>query len=123
MHANDTLATQVSEALHASEGATPIALDDIPDVSDSVESAVDHVAAQHNAVSSTGVTSHSLAPVSLPHLQFDGGITRDKFIALQKSDPSLAPLLWQHAHNNDKSFFVINDMLMCFTSTANHACF
>ncbi len=39
MHANDTLATQVSEALHASEGATPIALDDIPEVSNSVESA------------------------------------------------------------------------------------
>ncbi len=51
-------------------------------------------------------------------MQFDG-ITRDKFLALQKSDPSLAPL-WQHAHNNDKSFFVVNDMLMCLTSTANH---
>ncbi len=118
MHANDTLATQVSEALHASEGATPIALDDIPGVSDSGESAVDHVAAQHNAVSSTSVTSHSLTPVSLPHLQFDG-VTRDKFVALQNSDPSLAPL-WQHAHNNSKSFFVANDMLMHLTSTANH---
>ncbi len=130
MSADDQLAQQVTEALHVSEGGNPLPLDDIPefvsDMDDAVpdsdvipveqHSDISTVEPSHNT-SSSNDSQNDLVPHSLPTLTFDG-LTRDQFRELQLSDESLAPL-WEHAHNNEKQFFVVNGLLMCITSTMN----
>ncbi len=58
-----------------------------------------------------------LVPLTFPNLSFDG-VSKQEFVALQKSDASLAPL-WELARKGEKQFFVVEDLLMCMTSTLN----
>ncbi len=109
MQAESDLAAHVTDALHSTEGARPLALDDIPMVDFDNESTP--VPVSHNS------SDFSLVPRSIPTLSFDG-ITRDKFIELQQADESLASL-WEFSRKGEKHCFVIDGLLMCMTSTQN----
>ncbi len=102
--------------MHSSEGATPLSLSDIPDTIELEETTDPTPAAAE--LSSSSRDSCSLVPITVPTLSFDG-ITKDKFKELQSTDPSLAPL-WELAKKHEKSFFIVNGLLMCLTSTQNH---
>ncbi len=118
MSADNALATQIAEALHSSKGATPLSLSDIPDtIEPELEETTDPTPAAAE-LSSSSRDSCSLVPITMPTLSFDG-ITKDKFKKLQSTDPSLAPL-WELAKKHEKSFFIVNGLLMCLTSTQNH---
>lgn len=113
MQANSDIAEHVTNSLHSAEGATPLSLDDIVEC-DPVDS---------NAVSDPVVpgippsSANSLVPRSLPTLKFDG-ITKDQFAELQRADETLVQL-WDYARKGEKQFFIVNDLLMCMTSTLN----
>ncbi len=111
MQAESDLATHVAETLQSTEGAQLIALDDIVEVDAETIEPVPAV-----VESSTSDKAHdTLVPLSIPTLNFDG-ITKDKFVELQHNDISLAPL-WEHAKKGEKHFFIVNQLLMCMTST------
>ncbi len=159
MQAENKLAEQIAGALHASEGASPLPLDEIAEFDDetdlietepvtelvtvyaennsvtnvideSVDNVVDYVNESVNnsiespaepqavpSMSPSPAISNSLVPIPIPTLKFDG-ITRDKFGQLQREDESLAPL-WEFARKHEKSFFIVNGLLMCLTTTQN----
>ncbi len=115
MHADNQLSEHISEALHASEGCSPVSLDDIPEsVTDCDSSVSDVLAAEHS--SSTGFQNKNI-PVSMPSLSFNG-VNKNKFIELQHQDPSLSHL-WDLARNHEKKFFIVDGMLICLTTTHN----
>ncbi len=119
MCAEDALSEHVSEAFHASEGCCPIPFEDIfESVTVADDTISDVLATEHSPnVSSTG-SQNSLTPVSLPSLSFDG-VNKDQFKNLQYQDPSLAPLWELLAHNHKKKFFIVDELLMCLTTTHN----
>ncbi len=118
MQADDQLSEHISEALHASEGCTPVSFDDISEsVTIHDSSASDVLAGEHSSNPDSTGFQNKLIPVSLPSLSFDG-VNMDKFIELQHRDPSLLPL-WDLAHKHEKKFFIVDGLLMCLTTTHN----
>ncbi len=123
MQSENDLAEQVAEALHTTEGANPLALNDIPDfveeesdpVTTELETVLDAHAVESNSRSHT--SQKTLVPTTIPTLSFDG-IGRDQFVVMQKEDPTLAPL-WENALTGEKHFFIVDGLLMCMTSTLN----
>ncbi len=113
MHAESDLATHVAETLQSTEGAQPSALDDISEV---VAETIESVPAAVEP-STSGKACDTLAPLSIPTLNFDG-ITKDKFVELQHNDDSLIPR-WEYAKKGKKHFFIVDQLLMCMTSTLN----
>ncbi len=129
MAAQDAAADRITLALHASEGANPLPLESLPDIQEEVEHSVTQNKVVHSDTDS--VVTHTTSPashvvdtsssqlyVSLPNFSFDG-ITRDKFVQLQKEDISLKPL-WEQASKGDEAYFINNNILMSITSTLNH---
>ncbi len=89
MSADDTeLAKKTAQALHLSEGASPVALDDIVEVSET-EPAL--VSGPEQPVDVESPIPASNTVVSVPTLTFDG-VSKEEFLALQKSGPSLVEL-------------------------------
>ncbi len=132
MNAQSDLANKVADALHIAEGAKPIPLDEIPDVTvanDTIEtvpmeaddSLLDFT---EDVISPNEVTHENPLPVdthdtvSTDPLSLDG-ISIDTFKQLQQDDSSLQQH-WENAHNGRKQFFfIIDGLLMCLTSTLN----
>ncbi len=105
MQADSDLAAHTSEVLHCTEGASPTSFDSIQEAQEEVDS------------SSRPSDNPGLVPMSFPNLSFDG-LNKQEFAALQRSDPSLTPL-WEFACKGEKQFFVVDNLLMCITSTLN----
>ncbi len=105
MQADSDLAAHASDVLHVTEGAKPMSFDELPEVQDEIDTSP-------NSSNDSG-----LVTLSFPNLSFDG-VSKQEFVALQKSDASLAPL-WELARKGEKQFFVVEDLLMCMTSTLN----
>ncbi len=84
----------VTRAMQAdSEGAKPTSFDELPEVQDEIDT------------SPKSPNDSGLVPLSFPNLSFDG-VSKQEFVALQKSDASLAPL-WELARKGEKQFFVV----------------
>ncbi len=125
MAASDELAEKMAQALQLSEGASPVALEDIAEVveSESVpeqspDLAISPSLDTSDHLSLANTISDSDLVASLPSLTFDG-VSKDEFLALQKSDPSLKQL-WDDAHKDSNTLFIVKDLLMCLTTTSNH---
>ncbi len=67
--------------------------------------------------SSSRKTSDSLVPLTIPTLNFDS-VTKEKFMEMQRSDDTLAPL-WERAKKGEKHLFIVDGLLMSMTSTLN----
>ncbi len=120
MAADNALADKLADTLHLSEGATPLALDDIVDISDTdttISSQSVTVSFPNTPTVTPSLQPASLAPLTLPSVTFDG-VSKEQFLELQKSDPSLAPL-WNLAKNHQNSLFIAKGFLMCLTTTCN----
>ncbi len=127
---------------YAIEGAKPLSLDNIPDVTvtnahetalvhdDTLLTALDETPSIEDITPSGMNTDETVAsntstnvckalsiPMEIPTLSFDG-ISKDVFKQLQTHDNSLQPL-WDQAHKGNKIFFIIDSLLMCLTSTLN----
>ncbi len=116
--AENALASKLAEVKHVSEGACPLALEDIPELNLESATVPEQLVVQADTSSSSIALECSQLSVSFPSLSFDG-LSREQFIALQHEDQSLAQL-WEFASKDQKSFFVVNGILMCLTSTLNH---
>ncbi len=127
MAAQDAAADRIIQALQASEGANPIPLESLPDMTQDEN---EHTVAQdtvpmvdHSSTSSPpSESSLSVTPsqlsISFPNFSFDG-VTREKFMLLQRDDPLLKPL-WEQAEKGNKAYFIANNILMSITTTLNH---
>ncbi len=105
MQADSDLAAHTSEVLHHTEGASPTQFEDLPDIPEDIENP------------SQPIRDNSLHPIAIPTLSFDG-VSKQEFTALQKADESLAPL-WDVACKGERLIFIVDDLLMCTTSTLN----
>ncbi len=105
MQADSDLATHAAEVLQGTEGATPTPFKDIPTGCEEIEP------------SSASPKDNILVPKSIPSLSFDG-VSKHEFASLQKADESLLPL-WDLARKGEKQFFIVDNILMCITSTMN----
>ncbi len=120
-------ADKITQALQASEGANPVPLESLPDMTQDEN---EHTVAQdtvpmvdHSSTSSPpSESSLSVTPsqlsISFPNFSFDG-VTREKFMQLQRVDPLLKPL-WEQAEQGNKAYFIANNILMSITTTLNH---
>ncbi len=112
MSADTELAKKTAQALHLSEGASPVALDDIVEVSETEPPLVSGPDQPVDVESPTPASN----TVSVPTLTFDG-VSKEEFLALQKSDLPLVEL-WNKAKNQTNNMFVAKGFLMSLTSTA-----
>ncbi len=149
MNAQSDLANKVADALHIAEGAKPIPLDEIPDVTvanDTIEAvpmeADDSILDfTEDVISPNEVTHENRLPVDthdtvstdpLPvsknrkALSIPIEIPTLSFDGISidtfkqlQQDDSSLQPLWEHAHNGRKQFFIIDGLLMCLTSTLN----
>ncbi len=117
MQSEADIANQVAESLHCSEGANPLPLDSIAEITD--HDTIDSSSHPDSSFSSTTTDNKLFTPVTIPTLSFDG-ITKNKFIELQLADETLAPL-WKSAKSGEKNFFIVNNLLMCLSTTLNSA--
>ncbi len=94
-----------------------MSLEDISETVDGDTAATLETVPAAAELSSSSKTSDSLVPLTIPTLNFDG-VTKEKFMEMQHSDDTLAPL-WESAKKGEKHLFIVDSLLMSMTSTLN----